>query len=633
VTVAERERPELARRLRRHWEERPGLLAWLSTVDHKRIGHRYMGTAFAFFLLAGLQALALRAQLARPEARLLGPAAYNQLFTMHGTTMIFLFSTPMLFGFGNYLVPLMLGTRDMAFPRLNAFGYWVFLFAGLFMWSSFLWGAAPDGGWFAYVPLTGPRYTPEVNLDFYALGLLFLGISTTAGAINFIVTTLKLRAPGMSLNRVPVFVWAILATAFAVVFALPSLNLANALLFLDRNFGTHFFDPAKGGDVILWQHLFWIFGHPDVYIIVLPGLGIVSAILPVFCRRPLVAYPLVVLATVATAVISFGVWVHHMFAVGLPNLSMSFFSAASLFITIPSGVQIFAWVGTMLRGRVVPATPMLFVIGFLVVFVLGGLTGVMFGVVPFNQQITDSYFVVAHFHYVLFGGAVFPILGGLYHWWPKFTGRLFSERLGKLSFWFVFLGFNLAFGPMHVSGLLGMPRRVYTYAPGLGWDLWNLLATVGAFVLAAGIGVMLLALGRSLRHGEPARDDPWGGDTLEWATGSPPPPYNFATHPTVYSPHPLWDERTRQSIREALREPARTLAEAHATLRTSELDAEPEQPVEMPDETLKPLVAAVGLLLGFGGLITHWFAVAAAGGIVFGAAVAVWLWPTREEVA
>jgi cytochrome c oxidase subunit 1/cytochrome c oxidase subunit I+III len=465
------------------------------------------------------------------------------------------------------------------------------------------------------------------------VGLLFLGISTTAGAINFIVTTFKLRAPGMSLNRIPLFVWAILATAFAVVFALPALNADNAMLLLDRKFGFHFFDPAAGGDPVLWQHLFWLFGHPDVYIIVLPALGIVSAIVPVFSRRPMVGYFWLVLANVATAVISFGVWVHHMFAVGLPQLSMSFFSAASLVITIPGGIQIFAWVTTMLRGRLVLATPMLFVVGFLISFVAGGLTGVMFAVVPFDQQVTDSYFVVAHFHYVLFGGAVFPILAAVYYWMPKITGRLLSERLGKLSFWLIFGGFNLLFFPMHISGLLGMPRRVYTFLPGLGWDGWNLASSIGAYVVAFGFLATLVNLLWSLRRGRPAGDDPWGGDSLEWATSSPPPPYNFAAIPVVHSAYPLWEDRFRERLDAARGSQQRQLAGDHEVLRTSELDAEPERAIEMPEETVVPLLVALGFLLAFAGLLAGWYLVAALGVPVVLAGLAAWAWPRRQELA
>jgi cytochrome c oxidase subunit I len=570
-------------RLESHWGEKKDLRTWLTTVDHKRIGRRYLVTAATFFALAGGSALAMRTQLAGPESGLLSPQEYNQLFTMHGTAMIFLFSTPVLFGFGNFVLPLMIGARDMAYPRLNAFGYWVFLFAGVFMWASIPAGVAPNGGWFAYTPLTDELNTPGLHLDVYTLGLLFLGVSTTAGAINFIVTALKLRAPGMSLNRVPIFVWAIVATSFMVVFALPALNLDNAMLFLDRRFGTHFFDPAEGGNVLLWQHLFWIFGHPDVYIIVMPALGIVSAVLPAFCRRGIVAYPLIVLSIVAISIISFGVWVHHMFATGLPQLSYGFFSAASTVITIPSGLQIFAWLGTMLLGRIVVKVPFLFVVGFIVTFVIGGLTGVMFAITAFDQQVTDSYFVVAHFHYVLFGGAVFPILAGVYYWLPKITGRMYHERLGRWAFWFIFIGMNLTFFPMHLSGLLGMPRRVYTYSAGLGWELWNLLATIGAYTLALGFVLVLAGVWHALRRGRRAPADPWGGDTLEWATDSPPKSYNFPVLPEVHSLHPVWDPRTAASTGPDAT-PDRILDDGRKTVFTSEFDGRYERAVEMVEE-------------------------------------------------
>ena len=621
---------EVLDRLSSHWAEAPTLRNWFATVDHKRIGRRYLVTAATFFGFAGASALAMRTQLSGPEGGLLSPQEYNQLFTMHGTAMIFLFSTPMLFGFGNFLVPLMIGARDMAFPRLNAFGYWVFLFAGLFMWASVPAGAAPNGGWFAYVPLTNERNSPGLHLDVYTLGLLFLGISTTAGAVNFIVTALKLRAPGMSLNRVPIFVWAIVATSFMVVFALPPLNLDNALLFLDRRFDTHFFDPALGGNVLLWQHLFWIFGHPDVYIIVMPALGIVSSVLPAFCRRGIVGYPLIVLSIIAIAILSFGVWVHHMFATGLPQLSLSFFSAASTIITIPSGLQIFAWLATMLWGRIVVSVPFLFVVGFLVTFVIGGFTGVMFALTAFDQQVTDSYFVVAHFHYVLFGGAVFPILAGIYYWLPKITGRMFSERLGRWAFWLVFVGMNLTFFPMHLSGLLGMPRRVYTYPGRLGWDPWNLLATVGAYLLAVGLLLVLAGVVHALRRGRHAPDDPWGGDTLEWATSSPPRPYNFPVLPEVHSLHPVWDPRTAESTGAGATED-RILADGRRTVFTSELDGRYERPAEMPEESLVPLVAAVGLLVVFVGLLFAWYLLAAAGAVLVAGTLAVWLLPARAD--
>ncbi|OKI67381.1 cytochrome c oxidase subunit I [Micromonospora sp. CB01531] len=621
-------REDLAR-LAEHWDEPRSLRAWFTTVDHKKIGRRYLVTAAFFFVLAGLSALVMRTQLARPESGVLSPQEYNQLFTMHGTAMIFLFATPMLFGFGNFLVPLMIGSRDMAFPRLNAFGYWVFLFAGLFMWASLPFGAAPNNGWFAYAPLNQDQHNPGLHMDVYALGLLFLGISTTSGAINFIVTALKLRAPGMSLNRVPLFVWAIVATAFMVVFALPALNTDNALLFLDRRFDTHFFDPGGGGNVLLWQHLFWIFGHPDVYIIVMPGLGIVSAVLPAFTRRGVVGYPLIVLAIVAISIVSFGVWVHHMFATGLPQLSYSFFSAASTIITIPSGIQIFAWLATMMLGRLVLRAPLLFVIGFIVTFVLGGFTGAMFALTAFDQQVTDSYFVVAHFHYVLLGGALFPILAGIYFWLPKITGRMYHEGLGRWAFWLVFTGMHVTFFPMHLYGLFGMPRRVYTYRSDLGWDVGNLISSIGSYVLALGLLLVLIGVVHAIRRGRPAGPDPWEGDSLEWSAASPPEAYNFPVIPCVHSLHPTWDERTVESTTTGATKD-RILSEGKRTLFTSELDARPERAAPMPEPSFKPLVLAGVLLVFFTALLLGAYPVAVAAVLAVAATIAAWLWPPRR---
>ncbi|RBY82377.1 cytochrome c oxidase subunit I [Geodermatophilus sp. TF02-6] len=635
TTLEERKAAEAAvgEQLEPIWEESGGLRGWFTTVDHKKIGRRYMVTAGLFFTVAGLEAVVMRTQLARAQLDVVSPDLYNQLFTLHGTTMIFFFATPMLFGFGNYLFPLMLGARDMAFPRLNAFGYWAFASAGLLMTSSLLFGAAPNGGWFAYVPLNEEQYLPGAGMDVYSLGLLLLGISTTVGGINFIVTALTMRAPGMSLNRVPVFVWALVVTSFMVVFALPPLNVANLMLFLDRRYGFHFFDPSAGGDPILWQHLFWLFGHPDVYIIVLPALGIVSAIVPTFSRRPIAAYPLIVLATIGTGVISFGVWVHHMFATGLPQLSLSFFSAASLIVTIPSGIQYFSWLMTIVLGRLVVRTPMLWILGFLVVFVAGGVTGVMFAVVPFDQQTTDSYFIVAHFHYVLFGGAVFPIVAGIYYWFGKFTGRMLSEKLGRWSFWLVFVGFNATFFPMHVVGLLGMPRRNYTYQSGLGWDGLNLVETIGAYVLTVGLALTLFNIARALRSGPAAPENPWGGDTLEWATASPPQDYNFPVVPTVHSLHPMWDEKTLATMVRDEDDPERTLTDGKQALRTSDLDGVPEHVVELPEETVVPLVTAGGLFVATLALVLGAPVVAASGGLLTVVGLVVWHWPraARQE--
>jgi cytochrome c oxidase subunit I+III len=621
----------IVERLERIWEETPGLGSWLDTVDHKRIGKRYIYTAVAFFTAGGVEALLMRAQLAAPGLELTDPDTFNQLFSMHGITMIFFFVTPMLFGFGNYFVPLLIGTRDMAFPKLNAFGYWVFLFAGLFTYSSFLIGAAPNNGWFNYPPLSNLEYSPGLNIDFYTLGLIFLGISTTAGSINFIVTIFKLRAPGMSINRLPLYVWAILATSFAVVFALPSLTVANAMLALDRLAGFNFFDPRQGGDVILWQHLFWIFGHPDVYIIFLPAVGIVSSIVPVFSRRAIIGYRWLALATLATAVVGFGVWVHHMFATGLPAIALTFFSAASLLITLPSGVQVFGWIATIVAGRVHLETPMLFVMGFLFTFVVGGVTGVMFASVPFDQQITDSYFVVAHFHYVLFGGAVFPIFGGLYYWIPKMYGRMYREGLGRLAFWLIFIGFNVTFFPMHVSGLLGMPRRVYTYQPGLGWDGWNLLSTLGGYVLAAGILVVGVSWLHAARWGRRAGPDPWQGDTLEWATASPPPHYDFAQIPVVRSREPVWDQPELRELADRVHERRLALAEGHRTLGTTVLDADPEALLPMPEGSFAPVVLAAGLAATFAGLLATAPPLVVVGVILAVGALLAWFRMEGEE--
>jgi cytochrome c oxidase subunit I len=611
------------------WAERPSLRSWFTTVDHKRVGRRYLVTASLFFMLSGFSALLLRAQLARPNETLVPPERFDQLFTMHGTSMIFLFATPMLFGFGNFLVPLMVGARDMAFPRLNAFGYWVFLFSGLMMFGSLALGNGPDGGWFSYVPLTTAPHSPGLGLDVYSLGLLFLGISTTSGAINFIVTALKMRAPGMSLNRVPIYVWSLVATSVMVIFALPPLNLANGLLFLDRRFGAHFFDPSAGGNVLLWQHLFWLFGHPDVYIIVMPALGIISAIIPTFSRRGLVAYPLIVLSVVTIGIVSFGVWVHHMFATGLPRLSLSFFSAASVLITIPSGIQIFAWLATMYLGKVVLKAPMLFALGFIVNFVVGGVTGVMFALVAFDQQVTDSYFVVAHFHYVLFGGAVFPILAGVLYWLPKITGRMFSERAGKTSFWLIFIGMNLTFFPMHISGLLGMPRRIYTYREGLGWDVWNLLSSIGAALLAIGLATFLAVVLHAIRYGPAAPPDPWGGDTLEWTTASPPADYNFAVIPRVFSLHPTWDDRSVDSVVHP--ETDRVLDDSRMTPTTTELDGRYDQVVEVVEPSIRPFFAALSLLVMFLGLLLAWYWIAGIGVLGIFAVLAGWLWPPERS--
>lgn len=621
---------QVLEQLEHHWGEPPTLRAFLTTVDHKRVGRRYLVTAGLFFILAGLDALSLRAQLARPNQSMLTPEQYNQLFTLHGTVMIFLFIIPMAFGFGNYLLPLMLGARDMAFPRVNALSYWVFLFSGLVMCSSLAVGSAPNGGWFNYVPLSEREYLPGRNIDVYSIGLLFLGISTTVGAINFIVTALKLRAPGMALNRIPILVWELVAAAVMVVFAMPALNLANLMLFLDRNAGTHFFEPGRGGSALLWQHLFWIFGHPEVYIIVMPALGITSALLPAFTRRGVVAHQLIVVAVVSMAIISFGVWVHHMFATGLPHVANTFFGAASTVIAIPSGIQVFAWIGTMLRGKLVLRIPLLYIVGFLATFVVGGVTGVMFAMVPFDQQVTDSYFVVAHFHYVIVGGAALPLLGGMYYWLPKMSGRMYSEVLARWAFGFIIAGINLTFFPMFVAGMLGMPRRVYTYPAGFGWGSWMFAATIGAYVMTVGLLLVLIDVIRTVRKGPRVGQNPWASDSLEWLTDSPPKPYNFPVIPVVHSLHPAWDRRTTDSIGSAAT-PDRVLADGHSTVLTSELDARYEQAAHMPGPSWAPLATSLALLVAAFSLILGgaWNVVAAAAGVATAIACARWLWPAQ----
>ncbi|MGA7813909.1 cbb3-type cytochrome c oxidase subunit I, partial [Caballeronia sp.] len=478
-TVALSRVPEIGRvihgspvqlRLQEIWEAEPGWRGWLSTVDHKTIGLRYIITAFVFLLMGGMEALFMRLQLARPNATLLSPEQYNQLFTMHGVTMIFLYALPVLSGFSNYLWPLVLGARDMAFPRLNALSYWVFLFAGIFLYSSFPFGQAPNAGWFNYVPLSGLEYDTGPNIDIYALGMVLLGISTTVGSVNFVATLVRMRAPGMSLNRMPVLVWGTLTASGGNLLAVPAVSLAFFMLWLDRQFGTHFFDVLNGGRPLLWQHMFWMFAHPWVYAVVLPAMGIVSDALPVFCRRPLVGYTPVALATVATMVVGFIVWIHHMFATGIAPLGLAFFGSASMVIAIPSAVATFAWVATIHTGRPVFKVPFFYFAGFVLLFVIGGVSGVMTAAVPLDWQLTDTYFVVAHLHYVLLGINVFPVIGGIYFWFPKFTGRMMSERIGKTGFVVMFIGFNVAFFPMHIAGLLGMPRRIYTYPADMGWN-------------------------------------------------------------------------------------------------------------------------------------------------------------------
>ncbi len=615
-------------RLTRSWATPRGLLGTLTSVDHKTIGKRYLVTAFVFFAIGGLEAMVMRAQLVHSDLRLVSPELYDQLFTMHGVTMIFLFASPVLSGFSNYLWPLMIGARDMAFPRVNALSYWTFLLSGVFLYSSFLVGQAPDGGWFAYVPMTARAYSPGVNIDFYTLGLIYLGISTTIGAVNFIATFFTMRAPGMSVDRVPIILWGTLTVSFLIVFFVPALTVASIFLYLDRNIGTHFFDPAHGGHPLLWQHLFWIFGHPWVYVVVLPAMGLASDMIPTFCRRPLAGYTYVALATVATGVVGSGVWLHHMFATGLPPLAMSFFSGASMTIAIPSGVSIAAWLATIWYGRPVFNVPLLFMAGFIVLFVAGGVNGVMTAPVPFDWQLTDTYFVVAHLHYVLLGINVFPVFGALYYWLPKMTGRMLSERIGRWVFWLMFAGMNAAFFPMHITGMMGMPRRIYTYPAGMGWDLANLVTTIGAVVFAAGVVLFLIDVVLSVRSGPAAGDNPWDAPTLEWATPSPPPPYNFAVLPTVRSRYPLWESRLRMAASSIVdRGPA--LDDGRETIGTLPLDAEPVAILHMPADSPWPLLLALALTIVFYALLAVSWVWAGLGLLFVFACLVGWISPSR----
>jgi cytochrome c oxidase subunit I len=620
----------LRSKLKAIWETSPGLKGLLGTVDHKQIGVRYIVTAFAFLVAGGIEALLMRLQLIGPEQRLLTSEQYNELYSTHGMTMIFLYSLPILSGFSNYLWPLVLGARDMAFPRLNAFSYWVFLAAGVFMYVGVAMGFGPNDGWFNYVPYANQIYDPGLNEDFYALGMIFLGISTTVGAVNFIVTFFRTRAPGMSIDRVPIMTWGTLTASVANVLVVPAVSLDFFLLWLDRQAGTHFFDPHAGGQPLLWQHLFWMFGHPWVYAIVLPAMGMVSEGLPVFCRRPLVGYTPVALSTVATMILGFGVWVHHMFATGLPYVTMSFFSAASIIIVVPSAVAVFAWLATIWLGRPVINTAFLFFASMILLFTIGGVSGFMTASVPADLQLNDTYWVVAHIHYVLIGINVFPVVGALYYWFPKMSGRLLDERLGRWNFWTMFVGFNLAFLPMHLTGLFGMPRRVYTYPAHTGWTALNVITSVGSFLFAAGTLLLFINVLVSLRRGKPAGANPWDAHSLEWTTTSPPPPYNFAVVPTVNSRHPLWEGRLEEGEgRTAISEGPALEHEKEAML-TSSIDADPMLIAKMPEDSVTPFVLTLAMALFFTGLLIHGWTLAVIGAVVILASLVVWLWPRRK---
>ncbi|MBT2789864.1 cytochrome c oxidase subunit I [Paraburkholderia strydomiana] len=615
---------QVAEALARTWSDSPGWLGRLSAVNHKTVARRFVITTFVFFLLGGLLALAMRLQLARPGNRLVGPELYNQLFTIHGTTMMFLFAVPVMQAVATWLVPLMIGARSVAFPRMNAYAYWVFLFGGVTLYVAFVLGAGPDAGWFSYVPLAGPDYSTGKGVDIWAQMITFTELASLLEAVVLITTIFKMRAPGMSLNRMPLFVWATLITQFMVLFAMPAVMLGSTALILDRLVGTHFYNAARGGDVLLWQHLFWFFGHPEVYLIFIPPLGFLSSIIPTFARRPIFGYPVMVLALIMTAFLAFGLWVHHMFATSIPALGKNFFTAASLIIAIPSGVQIFCWIATLWTGRLNLKTPLWFALGFFFILVLGGMTGVMLGSVALDLQVHDTYFVVAHLHYVLLGGAVFPLFGAFYYWYPKATGRLMNETLGRLQFWLFFIGFNVAFFPMHVLGLHGMPRRVWTYPHGMGWDGMNLAATIGALTIGVSVLLFIVNAMHSYRHGEVAGADPWGAGTLEWSTTSPPPPHNFDALPVVHGRDPLWEPSAQPAYVSGL------AAEAREVLSTTALDALPDLRLLFPSPSIWPFISAVATTVLFiGSIFSPWAVVW--GSVPVTIALIGWFWPNRGQ--
>jgi cytochrome c oxidase subunit 1 len=575
-----------------------GWRSWITTVDHKKIGIMYGATALVFFAIGGLEALLIRAQLAQPDGQVLSPEAYNQAFTMHGTTMVFLVIMPLLAAFSNYLIPLQIGARDVAFPRLNALSYWVFLFGGLFIYSGVILHSIPDGGWFMYVPNSLKEFSPTLGNDFWDLGLQIAGIASLVGAVNLIVTCLNMRAPGMTLLRMPIFTWMALVSQFLLLFAIPVISVALFLLMFDRQFDANFFNVEMGADPLLWQHMFWIFGHPEVYILILPAFGIVSEVIPVFARKPLFGYPFMVFSGIAIGFMGWGVWAHHMFASGAGPVTVAAFSLSTMFIAVPTGVKIFNWVGTLWGGKLRFTTAMCFAVALVSQFTIGGLSGVTHAVAPADTQQTDTYYIVAHFHYVLFGGSMFGIMAGLYFWWPKIFGRFLDEKVGKLHFWLWFVGFNLTFGPMHILGLQGMPRRTATYGENMGWDVMNLLSTIGSFTIALGFLVFVFNVVRSRRN-EITDPDPWDARTIEWGTSSPPPAHNFDQDPTVTHLDEWWHRKYEEGEDGKLRR-----RENIEYLANPDFDA---SSVHMPSPSYWPIIVAAGLpIIGYGMLYTYW---------------------------
>ena len=610
------------------WRTPPGI-GRLSAVNHTIIGRRFIIAAFVFFGIGGVLAMLIRAQLASPHSAFLGSETYNQVFTMHGTVMMFLFAIPMFEGLAMYLLPKMLGARDMAFPRLSAYGFWCYVFGGSILIAGLVLGLAPDGGWFMYTPLSSRTYTPGINADIWLIGITFVEISALSAAIEIIVTIFKLRAPGMSLEKMPLFAWYMLVTAFMMLLGFPPLIVGSVLLELERAFDLPFFDPNRGGDPLLWQHLFWLFGHPEVYIIFLPAAGAVSTILPVLARREIIGYLWIVVSIVALAFLSFGLWVHHMFTVGIPHLALAFFSSASTAVAVPTAVQIFAWIGTLLAGRPQLKLPMLYLLGFFSVFVMGGLTGVMLAVVPFNWQVHDTHFVVAHLHYVLVGGFIFPMLAAAYYWLPLFTGRAPRLSLGVTAFWLIFVGFNLTFLIMHVTGLMGMPRRIYTYEPGVGWAWLNLVSSIGSFLMAIGFALFTIDIVLQSLFGKRTPRNPWGAGTLEWATAMPPPNYNFASLPAVSDRSPL---KTDPGLAVQLARGTGYLGFVRdgrlETLGVDLMSGRIEQIVRLPASTFLPLISALATGLFFVSVLLKFYLLALVG---VGAAVVTFLFWTRSS--
>ncbi len=592
-----------------------GILSWLSTVDHKRVALMYGMSALTFMAIGGIEAMLIRLQLAAPNEKLISAEIYNQLFTMHGTTMIFLVVMPIELGFfANFLLPIQIGARDVAFPRLNALSFWLFLFGGIFLHLSWFWGGLPNAGWFGYANLTERFYSPGTNLDFWVLGLLVLGASTLLSGINFFVTILSMRAAGMTFMRMPMFVWSLLVTVILIMIAFPPLTVALIFLVMDRFFGAHFYTAVEGATPILWQHMFWLFGHPEVYIMALPAFGIMSEVVPTFSRKPLFGYPMMAYSLALIAFLSYGVWGHHMFAVGMGPVADSAFAITSMLIAIPTGIKIFSWIATIWGGSLRMTTAFYFALGFILEFTIGGLSGVMHASAPVDLQQTDTYFVVAHFHYVLFGGVMFAILAGFYYWWPKVTGRMLDERLGKIQFWLTVIGFNTTFFPMHFLGMMGMPRRIYTYGAGLGWDQLNLLATVGAMILGLSFLVFYINLAASQVRGAKAPADPWDGRSLEWSIASPPPEYNFGSVPAVRGRDPFW-------IRKYGRAGSRGIALLASGARPPEvIDAAPAEPIHLPRPSFYPLLMALGVFTSALGAIL-WLRIVYLGAAVAGLSI------------